>query len=478
MKDAQKPDHTSLGNLLNRLNDGNYVIPDFQREFEWEPKDIRDLVRSIFLDYYIGSLLLLKGKGETFAALSCEPIYGQDKHRNPNHIVLDGQQRLTAMHYAFTAPDKPLPNRSSRAWYWVDMARFAVEEFDEAFHYRWDSRSARKLFSIPELQYEHHVFPCSIVGEGGFVLFSWIQGYEQFWNQRAEAVRATDSESAKQAAWSARSGKHFGEHLHAMLSQYQISYIELDRDLEIDKVCDIFTQLNSKGVQLDIFDLMNALLKPKDLQLKRLWREASARLAFVESAKMNVYVLQVMSILRQAYCSPKYLYFLLPNQEKTVRDPDGTRRKEVLIADVETFSQKWDQAVDALESAIHTLRHPHEYGAVSPRFLPYVSILPVFASIQAHLRTLPAELQFGGQRKIRHWYWASVFDNRYSGSVESTSTRDFLDLREWFQDDNAKPALIREFESRLRDLEPVMDLVDWSHGIFRTPQILSVRCVR
>ena len=31
---------------------------------------------------------------------------------------------------------------------------------------------------------------------------------------------------------------------------------------------------------------------------------------------MNVYILQVMSILRQAYCSPKYLYFLLPGQEK------------------------------------------------------------------------------------------------------------------------------------------------------------------
>ena len=40
---------------------GRYVIPDFQREFEWKPWDIRELMRSIFLDYYIGSLLLLEG---------------------------------------------------------------------------------------------------------------------------------------------------------------------------------------------------------------------------------------------------------------------------------------------------------------------------------------------------------------------------------------------------------------------------------
>ena len=48
MKNAQKPDHVSLNTLLNRLQEGRYVVPDFQREFEWEPWDIRDLVKSIF----------------------------------------------------------------------------------------------------------------------------------------------------------------------------------------------------------------------------------------------------------------------------------------------------------------------------------------------------------------------------------------------------------------------------------------------
>ena len=76
MKDAQKPDHVSLTTLIGRLREGRFVIPDFQREFEWKPWDIRELMRSIFLDYYIGSLLLWKGKTENFEALACEPIYG------------------------------------------------------------------------------------------------------------------------------------------------------------------------------------------------------------------------------------------------------------------------------------------------------------------------------------------------------------------------------------------------------------------
>src|SRR5260370_3206454 len=117
MKDAQKPDHTSLNTLVGYLREGRFVIPDFQREFEWKPWDIRDLLRSIFLDYYIGSLLLWIGKEENFKALSCESIYGFKGDSRPESIVLDGQQRLTAMYYAFVAPDVPLPNRSNRYFY-------------------------------------------------------------------------------------------------------------------------------------------------------------------------------------------------------------------------------------------------------------------------------------------------------------------------------------------------------------------------
>lgn len=54
MKDVQKPDHVGLTTPPGRLREGPFVISDFQREFEWEPWDIRELMRSIFLDYCIG----------------------------------------------------------------------------------------------------------------------------------------------------------------------------------------------------------------------------------------------------------------------------------------------------------------------------------------------------------------------------------------------------------------------------------------
>ena len=454
MKDAQKPDHISLNTLITRLREGRYVIPDFQREFEWGPGDIRDLMRSIFLDYYIGSLLLWKGKKENFEAMACEPIYGypvNEGHRE--HIVLDGQQRLTAMYYTFLAPDVSLPNRNNRYFYFIRIDRFMEEAYDEAFEYDWTRRGA-KLLEDREAQFEAHMFPLAVVGQGGWELPNWAQGYEKYWGDKEDAANeAGDDAAAKTASLHTENARAFGEHLRGITEQYQIAYIELDCDLEVDKVCDIFTQTNSKGIRLDVFDLINALLKPKGLQLKYMWRDASNRLEFVETSKMNVYILQVMSILRQAYCSPKYLYYLLPGQVKQVRDPDGTRRKEVLVSNIAEFKMCWDEAVCALESAINLLRHPQEYGAISSNYLPYVSIIPAFAALQSYLKTLSPGLRLNAQRKVRHWYWASVFTNRYSGSVESTSARDFLDVKEWINHNDAEPPLILEFKNRFKNLE-------------------------
>lgn len=454
MKDAQKPDHIGLNALVTRLKEGRFVIPDFQREFEWKPWDIGDLMRSIFLDYYIGSLLLWKGKKENFDALSCEHVYGYGGgDSNREHIVLDGQQRLTAMHYAFIAPDEKLPGRRKRYLYFIRVDRFMETADEDAFLYDW-TKYGPKLLANPQAQYEQHMFPLAIVGKGGWALPDWFREYEAFWTARREAAKADGNEEAAiKASRHVEDAKGFGAQVKDVTEQYQIAYIELDRDLEVEKVCDIFTQINSRGVKLDIFDLMNALLKPKGLQLKSLWRKAKPRLSFVESDKLNVYILQVMSILRQTYCSPKYLYYLLPGQAKPIRDASGKITQEVLIADEAEFSTRWKAAVDAMDASIAMLRHPHEFGVTSSQYLPYVSILPAFSALQAHVTGLPAIRRLDAQRKVRDWYWASVFTSRYSGSVESTAARDFQDVRRWIDDDGDEPALIAEFKHHFRNLE-------------------------
>lgn len=454
MKDVQTPGHISLTTLIGRLREGRFVIPDFQREFEWQPWDINQLMRSIFLDYYIGSLLLWKGKAENFTALACEALYGYSgSDSSREHIVLDGQQRLTAMYYAFFAPDLPAPKRKNRFVYFIRVDEFVDERFDDAFLYDW-TRWGTAVLADEERQYREHLFPLSVVGQQGWALPTWVQGYQRYWQEQASTADAEgEGDRAESARRHAADGEQFGQHLKDITEQYQVAYIDLDKDIELDKVCDIFTQINSRGVTLDVFDLMNALLKPRGLQLKHLWRAAKSRLAFVETRRMNVYVLQVMSILRQSYCSPKYLYYLLPGHERKFRDPDGSLRGEVLVADVQAFEEYWSGAVDALERAIKLLQHPQEFGAVSSSYLPYESIVPAFAALQFAARELPAHRRLDGQRKVRHWYWASVFTNRYSGSVESTAARDFQEVKRWFDDEAQEPAVIEDFKERFKSID-------------------------
>jgi hypothetical protein len=457
MIEAQKPDHVALNSLLEYLKDGRYMVPDFQREFEWEARDIRDLMRSIFRDYYIGSLLLWRGTNDNYERLSCEPIYGQNRGK-PEYIVLDGQQRLTAINYAFMSPDMPLPRRKSRAMYFVRVDRF-IDDEDDAFDYYWswgkigDGMTAvAAMFGPPEKQYRDHIFPLAIIGTGGWDLFQWVGGYVAYWQKRAES--AADDIERNVALAHAHNADGFGKTVKSITEKFQISYIELDRELHIEKVCDIFTQINSKGIRLDVFDLMNALLKPKGVQLKSLWREAAPKLEFIESGKLNVYILQVMSILRQTYCSPKYLYHLLPGVERKTRNPDGGFEIHVMIPTADEFVARWRSAVKALEDAIARLRHPHEFGVSKSAYLPYFTILPAFASALAEVRAQPPENRLAADGLFRLWYWSSIFTNRYSSSSETTAARDFQDLRAWFADPDKEPAVVAQF----RSLVPSLDL--------------------
>ncbi|MDE2896795.1 MAG: DUF262 domain-containing protein [Chloroflexota bacterium] len=453
MKDAQTPNRASLQSLVEHLKNGRYVIPDFQREFEWVPADINALMRSIFLDYYIGSLLLWRSTDEYRSALACEEIYGYKGHGKPDYIVLDGQQRLSAMYYAFMAPEVSAPNRASRFLFFIDVEKFMQEAYEDAFVNEW-TRYGEFLLRNETEQHRRHRFPLAVIGKGGYEVFKWADGYKDYWNRQATIEHeAGDLVRAKAAEEYAEKADDFRETINDINSKYQVAYIELDREIELDKVCDIFTQINSRGIRLDIFDLLNALLKPKGIQLKLLWREAAPGLEFVGSRRLNVYALQVMSLLRQNYCSPRYLYYLLPGQKRTFRRPDGSLFRKSIVNDEEDFRSLWNEAIAALEDAVGVLSHPQEYGAVSSAYLPYVAILPAFAALYAEAGRQTPQNRLSARRKVRSWYWASVFTNRYSGAVDSTSTRDFIDVSAWMKDELRKPGVIDEFQDGFRSLD-------------------------
>lgn len=463
MKHIEKAESKHLDKILSDIRDGKYVIPDFQREFEWNPWDVNGLITSIFMDYYIGTLLLWKASDENVKVLSCEGIKGYKGGLKPEHIVLDGQQRLTAMYFAFFNPDEPYPKRKSRCFFFMDIEALVEENFEDAFYYQWETKYYKEFLESPEKQFEQNTFPLEIIGRGIWKITDWLKDYKNYWSNQEKIqleieVSLLDEKSKK--AYDLRSIKiekslllppQLEIILRELLTEYNISYIELDRSISVAKVCDIFTNINSKGVPLNIFDLLNAILRPYDIYLKDMWRNVADDLDYTDQDKMKIYVFQVMSILEQTYCSSKYLYYLVPKTVKTIKD--GSAKKQIiLINSKEEFELKWNNSVEFLKKSIKTLKNPRDFGAINSTFVPYPSIIPAFTSIRAHVEKSGYKNILDVNAKIKKWYWSSIFTLNYSSSVESTSAKDFGDLKKWFDDDSEEPdnyiKFIQELENQ------------------------------
>ena len=451
MKHIEKAESKHLDKIISDIRDGKYVIPDFQREFEWNPWDVNGLIASIFMDYYIGTLLLWKASDENVKILSCEAIKGFEGKLKPEHIVLDGQQRLTAMFFAFFNPDIPYPKRKNRCFFFMNIEELVNENFEDAFYYKWETIYYKKFLESPEMQFEQNIFPLEIIGRGIWKITDWLKDYTNYWKQEAtkhQDISIDDLNEDELNQYNERldlinKSSNFPQELEGilreLLSDYNISYIELDRKISVAKVCDIFTNINSKGVVLNIFDLLNAILRPHDIYLKDMWRNVSDDLSYTDQDKMKIYIFQVMSILKQTYCSSKYLYFLVPGVEKTLKNKDGSKEQTILINSKEEFINNWNLSVSALRKSIKTLKNPRDFGAITPSFVPYPSIIPAFTAIKAHVENSGYKNILDVNSKIKKWYWSSIFTQNYSSSVESTSAKDFIDLKKWFNDDTVEP---------------------------------------
>src|SRR5690349_15717795 len=100
------PDNQNLVGLVEEAHKGRLCLPNFQRAFVWPRDQVADLVRSVLRRYYIGSLLLLRCDPDRppFAPAFLRGAKPAHQEPRPDYLVLDGQQRLTSLLYALTAP--------------------------------------------------------------------------------------------------------------------------------------------------------------------------------------------------------------------------------------------------------------------------------------------------------------------------------------------------------------------------------------
>lgn len=92
------PFNGQIEQLFNLIDIGDLGLPDIQRPFVWKDTKVRDLFDSLYRGFPIGSYLLWRNTAGGRAHQIGNTDHG---HKDPNLLIIDGQQRLTALYSVF-----------------------------------------------------------------------------------------------------------------------------------------------------------------------------------------------------------------------------------------------------------------------------------------------------------------------------------------------------------------------------------------
>jgi uncharacterized protein with ParB-like and HNH nuclease domain len=85
--------------ILRRIENGEIRVPAFQRRFVWSDRQVKDLLRSIYNGYPIGSILLWETNDRSLGAKLDNSIpFPSSRVHYPTTYVLDGAQRLYTLY--------------------------------------------------------------------------------------------------------------------------------------------------------------------------------------------------------------------------------------------------------------------------------------------------------------------------------------------------------------------------------------------
>lgn len=391
--------------LAELAANGEIVIPRFQRDFVWGARDIRDLLVSVLNGYYVGSLLFLRIQDPDQPMFAYEPIKGSEdfqKH-SPVYLVLDGQQRVTALFYALYGPDIPTRGRTTPVKFILDFKKIAEGNIEDAV-LALPQREAQKYYN-EKSQYENLMIPCTELLEWD----TWFQKYIEYTTVHKDLVDL--KKEVKKAREVIRKN---------LLSKedFEVPIWQLQADTDPADVCSIFEKINNTGKALTIFELVHARLYKADIDLAHMWEDAVRKYSNIrdfnqENSKLAEDVLRLLCLLSNRKCN----------------------RANLINLDAKTVNENWAKSAKYFEKAIARLIEVAcgGYGVIDSKWLPYAPMVPPLACLLSYIDE--AKIQDSSSlAKIHRWYWLSVFGERYGGATPTTMYNDSISIKNWLAD--------------------------------------------
>lgn len=404
----------SLRSLLSEIDTRTTALPDFQRDFVWDPKQTQELIVSIASNYPAGSILRVRDAKKFFAAraVECAPPLNGARH---TFLILDGQQRLTSLYQAFYGVGDHR--------YFLDLKKLMKgEDFEDAIFYARASSNLSRTYEGLEGQTKDLTLPLGVLKDGAGGYMTWI-------------VSATNSmePKARQKLIAALTKVH--EEWIQTIDGYQFPVVTLSDKTAPDALCTIFETLNRTGVRLSVFELLTARFWPLKVNLRELLAEARKQ----------------HSIIKQFDLDP---YYLLQAIALACRKVPSCKRGDILELTAKEMNAWWDDVVAAMAEALTILRD--DCGVALPKWLPYNSIVAPMAAVIAKTGRMKSAKAGARREKLKRWFWCSVFGQTYESSANSQSAKDVAELETWLAGGDPPAAVenLRFDPKSLREIGP------------------------
>ncbi len=227
----------TLDSLLSQIDSGSMLLPEFQRGYVWNRDQVRGLLRSLYLGYPVGGLLVWET--ETTA----DDVRGTDEAVGNRTLLLDGQQRLTTLYGVVRGRPPKFFEGDKNTFLGL---RFSVE--DETFEFY----SPAKMKGDP----------------------TWIDVTKLFQEDGLKPF-IDEFNDPKYKERFPEYLKRLSELSNIVKREFHLEKI-VGKDKTTDVVVDIFNRVNSGGTKLSKGDLALAKVSAKAPELRNQMREELA----------------------------------------------------------------------------------------------------------------------------------------------------------------------------------------------------------
>ncbi|GAB2978613.1 DUF262 domain-containing protein [Mucilaginibacter puniceus] len=450
MKSNTESKDLNLTIVLESIYNGDYQLPEFQRDYVWKDVNIKSLFESVLSGHPIGTILILEmNKEEPLLAWTnfSEIIpasnrimnYEEEDKNPPDFLILDGQQRLTSLAH--------ITHGTIRSTWYLDLQpikdsweeagkpseKTAINDWIEQ-HLEISEYIKKGKKADDPMRYfkgKHKKMPLTILKDKNIFMRSLNEvrdAINQIINEKnyekknyrklnlSETIENIEKVISDNASWS----EFLGGPLPALVDNYfdyKLPTVVVSKYMGITGVCKVFTKINTTGIELGAFDLTVAVMYPKAVRLKQMFDEAIDSFPLVkvvdESAKR--YILHTIALLSNK--SPK-----------TASLPEVLKPIDI--------TSLWDTAVLKIEEACSNV---DEYcgsflNTGTTEYLVYSPLISILAFV---VNTYPvkvlkdARLSILRSQKLKAWYFGSGLSNRYSEGTDAKQQKDKKEISQW-----------------------------------------------